>query len=99
MEKDDSPKTKNISSKGSKKGIQHGMRKKVVNSVMQYDGGRGKSSTSNSDSAVSACPSETNCSSDEDITLGRLLARRNRKTKENIEFCGNSQRTSCHVKS
>ena len=91
---------KTISLKGSKIGIQHEMLKKMaVNLVMQYDDSHWNSITSVSDWTASACLSEMDYLSDEDLTLGRLLARRNRKTKENIEFCGNSQTISCHVQS
>ena len=47
-------------------------KKKVVYLVTQYNDSDGISSTSDSDSAVSACPSKNDYSSDEDITLASI---------------------------
>ena len=59
--------------------------KKVVNLVTQYNDSDGISSTSDSDSAVSACPSKMTTRQMKTFLRHRLLARRSRKTKEKLE--------------
>ena len=88
----------NISSRGSDIGIRHEVRKKkVVNLVTQYDDSDGISSTSDSDSTVSACPSENDSSSDKNVPLASVASTPMSKNVRKDRILWNTQRILCHI--